>query len=180
MTKKNHDKQQETEQVIESVSFEELNKALTEENEELIKEAEQAVKKAEHYLNQVNILKKDFDNYKRRTAENLQNAKNDAIAEAVEKFLPTLDTFDRAAQMVKDTETLTSLNLILKQFQKALSETGVVEIDCLDKPFDPAFADALLKTEAGEDKKGIVVQVLAKGYMLKEKVIRHAQVVVGV
>lgn len=182
MTKKNTQPKEtnEVNETNEMIKLQTLNQALTEENEQLIKDTEQMTKKTEQYLSQISILKKDFDNFKRRSSETLQNAKDEGAVVIVEKLLPVLDTFDRAAQMVKEQSTIEALNLVKKQFQKALSEAGVVEIDCLNTPFDPNFADALLKVEVDEDKKGLIIEVLAKGYMLGERIIRHAQVSVGV
>jgi len=158
------------EMTVELKRLEELTQALAEENEALIEASERSA-------NQLSVLKRDFDNYKNRTRNAEQTANDDGKFFVIEKMLPILDTFDRAAKSLSEKE-LQSFNLVLRQFEKILAEAGVEEMEVLGLPFDPAVAEAVTAEESEE--KDTVLEVYLKGYKFKEKVLRHAKVKVGI
>ncbi len=71
------------------------------------------------------------------------------------------------------------VQLISQKFTEALRQKGVTEIEVLDKEFDAEEAEAVARFAAGEEKKGRVIDVVQTGYMLGDKVLRFAKVVVG-
>ena len=158
------------EMTVELKRLEELTQALAEENEALIEASERSA-------NQLSVLKRDFDNYKNRMRNAEQTANDDGKFFVIEKMLPILDTFDRAAKSLSEKE-LQSFNLVLRQFEKILAEAGVEEMEVLGLPFDPAVAEAVTAEESEE--KDTVLEVYLKGYKFKEKVLRHAKVKVGI
>ncbi len=121
----------------------------------------------------------DFINYKKRVAKE----KIDIIAFANEQLileqLEIIDNFERALESEKDKDSgfYKGVELILKQLVDKLSKFGLKEIEALDKPFDHNFHHAVMQEE-GENPDH-VCEVLQKGYMLKDKVIRPSMVKVS-
>lgn len=119
----------------------------------------------------------DFINYKRR----VEKEKADLIALSNEKIMlemiEILDNFERALTSEKesnDTPFYKGVGMIFKQLQDSLGKFGLEEIEALDEEFDPNFHHAVMQ-EDGENP-GCVMEVLQKGYKLKNKVIRPAMV----
>lgn len=159
-----------------------LVKALVDENETLIKEQKELNKKIEKgngYLDQLTHMKSDFENFKRRTNAARDNSKDEGKIFVIEKILPVLDTFDRAQQSLKGKPELEAFNMVHRQFDKALKEMGLEEVEVLGETFDPNLSYAIAKEEAGEENVGKVVEVMSKGYKFKDKIVRYSQVKVG-
>lgn len=127
----------------------------------------------------------EFENFRRRTAkEKLDMIKtaNESMATAL---LPVMDDFERAIkafeQEEKDASVQEGIQLIYNKLSKTLEQKGVVVMDL--KPgddFDAEYQEAITQIPAPDEKlKGKVVDVIEKGYMLGEKVIRFAKVVIG-
>ena len=157
--------------------------ALREENEQLLAEQEQLknqIKKGDEYLNQLVILKSDFENYRRRTTSNAESAKADGRMEVVEKIFPILDTFDKARQMLS-AEQMATFNLVAKQFETILSQIGVEKMETLGKEFDPQTSSAVYKQIVDtREQDGLVLEEYASGYRYGDKILRYATVSVGV
>ena len=156
---------------------------LTKENEILIKEQaelKKQIEKGNSYLDMLAALKSDFENYRRRTNAQAENSEKEGRLFVIKKLLPVLDTFDRAGEML-DEVTMTTFNLTVRQFDKVLADCGVEVIDVLGQPFDPATANAVHSLETDkEEEKNVVLEVYANGYRYGDKVLRYAQVCVGV
>lgn len=126
-------------------------------------------------------LAADFQNYKRR----IEKEKSDIYAYANEKIvvglLDVIDNFERALDHSNGSiEGFTEgMNLIFKQLKGVLEKSGVEEITAKDEMFDPNFHHAVLTDNSVEYESGKVTQVLQKGYMLNNKVIRPAMVKVA-
>ena len=156
--------------------------ALVAENENLMKQQEELNKKIEkgnEYLDQLALLKRDFDNYKRRTQNNQDDAKKQGKVEVVEKILPILDTFARAEESLKGQKEYDSFKMVSRQMEKILSEIGLEEVEVLGQDFDPNLSYAIMKEDAGEEKVGKVIEVLSKGFKFNDKIVRYSQVKVG-
>ncbi len=124
-------------------------------------------------------------NYRKRkdeeTARILKYAEEDVLA----GFLPILDNFERAITMDDNnfgdetSKFLEGFRLVYNQTKNLLEKFEVKEIDCLGKEFDPGMEQAI-STEKDESKpSGVVLKVYQKGYMYKDKVLRHAMVIVN-
>ena len=127
----------------------------------------------------------EMQNYRRRKDEEARSIIKFANEELIEKILPTLDNFERAMNL-DDNNLTDELSKFLEGFKmtyssliNVLNGLGLKEIESLDKPFDPVYHQAVLtdKDELKED--GIILDVLQKGYMLNEKVIRATLVKVN-
>lgn len=168
-------------EATENMVNEESSVETTDELETKLSELEQKIEEQkEKYLR----LFADFDNYKKRAAKERLELIKDAGREIMLVFLPVLDDFNRAIKASEgnqDAETLKEgLYLIYNKMQKSLEQEGLKAMESLGTEFDPELHDALTEIPApSEDLKGKVVDVIEDGYVLNEKIIRHAKVVVG-
>ena len=121
----------------------------------------------------------EFDNYKKRTQKEKEEIYSIAKADVVMSLLPVIDNFERAEKFSKDSGVEEGMALIKKQFAEFLKKIGVEEIEAEMKPFDPNFHNAVLHEDREDIPENTVVEVLQKGYILGEKVIRHAMVKVA-
>ncbi len=124
-------------------------------------------------------------NYKRRKEEEIERLLKYSNIELIKNILPILDNFERAVNMDDQNLTdevskfLAGFKMTYEEFRKVLTDFEVSEIDALNKPFDPELHEAVMVEEDKDKEPGIVLEVLQKGYMLKDKVIRPAMVKVN-
>ena len=129
-------------------------------------------------------LYSEFDNYRKRTSKERLELFKTAGQDILTDLLPVLDDFDRAMQNMDssdDTEAIqTGINLIYSKFKSILENKGLKHFKSIETEFDPEVHEAITKIPAPNKKlKGKVVDEIEKGYMLNDKVIRFAKVVVG-
>ncbi len=130
-------------------------------------------------------LMAEYDNYRKRTVKEREALYADSVIAVVKEWLPVIDNLDRAEQAALQAQgeearpIAEGVLLILKQASEALTRLGVREIDCLGKPFDPNQCDAVLHVEDESAQPSTVVEVLQKGYMRDDRVIRHSMVKVA-
>ena len=177
-------------QLIEiSQALTEENEAMKAENEKMLAELEEQkakYKRAEKIVAQANDvstlyqrLQVDFDNYRKRNQEFSVKAKEDAEIALGQKIVPVLDNFLRAIASEKLEET-NGFVLIARQFEKVLSELSIARIPALGEKFDILLHDAIMTVPAQkEEDDEKIVGVIAEGYCYKDKIIKHAQVVVS-
>ena len=161
---------------------------INEENVEIVEEQdnieqEQQTKKntalAEEYLNLARVIQADFDNYRKRSADQLAKARIDAIAETVEIMLPSLDAFKKAKENIKDETTLEGINMLEKAFNASLNKLGVQKIEAIGKQLDPNYHNVLAVAKDETQEDGIVLDEVQAGYIMDNKVIRCSQVLVN-
>ena len=129
-------------------------------------------------------LSADFDNYRKRTLKEKAEWTKQAGTEIYTSLLPVLDDFERAMASMSSSNDIHAVcqgvELIYNKFRDYLNQQGITEIDTMHKEFDTDLHDAVTKIPAPKKNlKGKVVDVIEKGYMLNDKVIRYAKVVVG-
>ncbi len=129
-------------------------------------------------------LSAEFDNYRKRTLREKIELSKLAGKDLLLKILPVMDDFERALSNMETSSDCVALkngiDLIYIKFSDFLNQNGVREIDALNSRFNVDLHDAVAKVPVQDEKdKGIVVEVLQKGYYLHDKVIRHSKVVVG-
>lgn len=132
------------------------------------------------YLRQV----AEFDNYRKRTLKEKTELILNGGEKVLSALLPVLDDLDRAMQNIEkstDVETLKEgVSLIMDKLTKTLQGQGLQKMDAIGKMFDTDFHEAVaLIPSTEESQKNHVIDCVQPGYMLNEKVIRHAKVVVG-
>jgi molecular chaperone GrpE len=129
-------------------------------------------------------LSAEFDNYRKRTLKEKMEISKYAGEELLKNILPIMDDFERALKHMDTSSDFKSvkegIDLIYAKFSEFLKQQDIREIDSLNSDFNVDLHDAVAKiTAPEEDKKGKVVDVVLKGYYLKDKVIRHSKVVIG-
>lgn len=124
-------------------------------------------------------------NFKKRKEEETSRIIKYAEEDILKNFLPILDNFERAISMDDNnlddevSKFLEGFKLMYKQLKELLNKFEVKEIECLDKEFDPSFEQAVTTGNDTDKESGIVLEVLQKGYMYKDRVLRTAMVKVN-
>lgn len=123
----------------------------------------------------------EFDNFKKRSQREKEELYAVAVCDTIEKLLPVLDNLERAVSVepeTADNTVLDGVKMIKKQFEDALTALGVSPIDAVGTPFDPEKHNAVM-TEESDQAENTVLAELMKGYLYKDKVIRHSMVKVS-
>ncbi|NLC26669.1 MAG: nucleotide exchange factor GrpE [Fastidiosipila sp.] len=127
----------------------------------------------------------EYDNYRRRTKNELEFLLQDASCAVVCELLPVLDSFESALNMegeagndLKESDS-TGISLIHKQLITALKKVGVEEIKALGEEFDPTLHQAVMSVEDENAGENEIVEVFQKGYRHGDRVIRHSMVKVA-
>lgn len=148
---------------------------------QMLQDREDALEKEKkEYL----FLMADFDNFKKRTLREKSEIIKNGAENVLKGILPILDDFERGIEAIKDDATAVSvkegMELIYNKFVKYLQQNGVKEIPTEDAVFDVDLHEAIAMVPVDdESKKGKIIDTIAKGYTLNDKVIRHAKVAVG-
>lgn len=120
----------------------------------------------------------DTENVKRRLQTEADTNKKYRIQSFAKEILPAIDNLERALAASDDSESQLKkgVEMIYNQLIKSLKDEGVEEIDCLNKKFDPNFEQSIMVEKKEGVEPGVVIEVLQKGYMLKDRVLRAAMV----
>lgn len=140
-------------------------------------ELEIALKSAEEFKNMAQRIQAEFDNYRKRNADAVRNARNDGVDDVIAMFFPVLDNFERGMKAVEESAK-TGMELIYKQILAVFEKLEVKEIEALGQEFDPKFHHAIARCD-DEENANIIVEVFQKGYLRKNKVLRPAMVKVA-
>ena len=129
-------------------------------------------------------LRAEFDNYRKRTMREKADLIKMGGEGALKNLLPVIDDFERALQNIPTTEEVKALRegveLIYTKFINYLGQQGVKAIEAVGKPFDTEEFEAIATIPAPQPElKGKVIDCVQTGYVLYDKVLRHARVVVG-
>ena len=145
---------------------------------------ETAQEEIEQLKTQILYKTAEFDNYRKRTLKEKAELILNGGEKAVSAILPVIDDMERAMENGAKTDDPAVLRegmeLIYNKFMKALEGLGVKKIDTDDADFNTDMHEAVAMVPGmGDDKKGKVIDCLQTGYMLNDKIIRHAKVAVG-
>ena len=129
-------------------------------------------------------LSAEFDNYRKRTLKERMEMMKNAGEDILINFLPIMDNIERAKVSIEEAKEIEAIkegiNLIHKNINDFLTGRGIAEINAKGEVFDTDLHEAITKIPAPEENlKGKVVDVIEKGYKIKDKVLRYAKVVVG-
>ena len=147
----------------------------------MLEEAQQMVREEkDKYLR----LSAEFDNYRKRTLKEKAELIKNGGEKTLTAILPVLDDFERALKNLESSEETKAMKegveLIFSKFQKILGQEGLQKIETEGQAFDTDFHEAIALIPApSEDLKGKILDCVQTGYMLNEKVIRHAKVAVA-
>lgn len=149
---------------------------------ERIKELEEKVKALEEQNLRTNA---ELINYRKRKDEEISKMLKYSNEDIVREILPIVDNFERAISMDDDnledevSKFLSGFKMIYCKLVSILEKNGVKAIDGANKPFDPTYHQAVMTEQKEGTEAGMVIEVLQKGYLLKDKVIRPAMVKVS-
>ena len=125
----------------------------------------------------------EFENYKRRTENDQFNLINYAAESFIIKLLPVVDDFERSMEHIDDIESTKSvkdgIKLVYEKLLKLLSEQGVKKMQTKGEPFNVDYHDALMQRKDDSVPPHTVLEEIESGYMYRDKVIRHAKVIVS-
>lgn len=171
------DNQEETAQ--EEVQAEELTV-----EEQLTKDLEEAQQTIDDLKDKHLRLSAEFDNYRKRTLKEKAELIKNGAEKTLSAILPILDDFERAIKNMETSEENKAMKegveLIYTKFLKVLGQEGLQKIETEEKDFDTDFHEAIAMIPApSEELKGKILDCVQTGYMLNDKVIRHAKVAVA-
>ena len=128
-------------------------------------------------------LQAEFDNFRKRTIKEKMELVERGSEGAWKAVLPVLDDIERAVAASAKSEDIVALRegeaLVMKKFESVLNAANITAIDCVGKPFNEEEQEAVARFAAGEDKRGLVIDCVQRGYKMGEHVLRYAKVVVG-
>jgi len=149
--------------------------------EKLREELDGAKEQSADYLDKLRRNMAEFDNFKKRTAKEKSTMFDDGVREVAEKLIPILDNFELAVNAAANREDnfFKGVEMILRQLKLMFFDLGIEEIAALGAQFDPNFHNAV--SHIADDAFGTneVVEEMRKGYLYKDKIIRHSMVKVA-
>jgi molecular chaperone GrpE len=147
---------------------------------EVVDELGQAQRERDEYLDALQRLKAEFDNYRKRVAREGAALAAHASERRVRELVPVLDDLERALEFAaahEEAQLEDGVRLVHRALADALAREGLAEIET-DGKFDPHTQEALL-SQPSESEEGTVIQVLQKGYRLGDRIVRPARVVIS-
>ena len=143
------------------------------------KPAEEQIDWKDQYIR----LQAEFDNFRKRTLREKMELVQSGGSDVLKAILPILDDMQRATAASEKSDDIVALRegerLVVQKFIDTLRHLRVVEIEAVGKEFDENLHEAVARFAAGDDMRGKVIDVIERGYLLGEKVLRFAKVVVG-
>ncbi len=150
-----------------------------EEENPLVAQLEQAETRAADYLDSLQRERAAFQNYKKRVERERTEQAITTAGNVLSRLLPVIDDFHRAMDAVPEGERdqwFEGVRLIQRKLDQFLVSEGVTEIEALGAPFDPNYHEAIGVDPGSDAESGTVTQVLQRGYLHKERVLRPAMV----
>lgn len=152
----------------------------TESLKNMLNEAQQALEKEKkEYL----FLMAEFDNFRKRTLKEKADLLRNGAESAMKGILPIVDDFERGLEAIKETSDAEAvkegMTLIYNKFVKYLEQNGVKAMVTNGQDYDADLHEAVALVPGDEANKGKIIDTMQKGYMLNDKVLRHAKVAVG-
>ena len=189
MTKKKESKQKESEEKKSLPEMTALEKRLAEkaalEPEEETSCGPGNLNEAQQQIDELNErvvrLTADYDNYRKRAQRDKIEARQFANQGILEKLLPVLDNFEMAIIAVKDADPSVrdGVQMIYDQLLSVLKAEGVEPVDAVGKQFDPNLHEAISQEESDEVEEGEVISQIQRGFILNDRLVRPARVVVA-
>jgi molecular chaperone GrpE len=138
---------------------------------------------AQRFREQLLRTAADFDNHKKRSRREMDDAERRAREELLRDLLPVFDNLERAAQHAGQASDMKSLadgiSMVLRMFTDTLGRIGIERIQAVGEPFDPALHEAVQQLETSEYPPGSVAAEVQPGYRFGERLVRPAMVVVA-
>ena len=171
---------QNAEDVVEKAEEVEVAEEVAPEENEEAKKLADAEAKAADYLDRWQRLMAEFDNYRKRSEKEKADSYDYAVSNTIAELLPVIDNFERALKVESTDKSLfAGVEMIYKQIIGLLEKMHVTPIEAVGKEFDPNLHNAIMHIDDEAFGENIVAEELQKGYLYKEKVIRHSLVKVA-
>ena len=171
------------EEAVKSEEAEKKEKKKSKKTDTEIAELKETVLAKEQEIAELNDkylrLYAEYDNFRRRSVKERESIYFDAKSDTLKNILPILDNMERATAFTEADKILEGMKLILKSFNENFAKMDVKEIEALGKTFDPNVHYAVMHVEDESFGENEVVEVLQKGYICGDKVIRYAMVKVA-
>ncbi|HKI79856.1 MAG TPA: nucleotide exchange factor GrpE [Ignavibacteriaceae bacterium] len=180
MSKKHHDKESKEEKIKTEKSEKEIAKDNENSSDGKIESLENEIEELKDKL-----LRKaaEFENYKRRTENDQINLIKYGGENLILKLLPVIDDFERSMQHMENAKDVNAIKdgikLVYDKLIKMLNDQGIKKIEAVGKPFDVDYHEALMQRKDDNFPPHTVLDELEKGYMYKDRVIRHSKVIVS-
>lgn len=147
-------------------------------------ELEVAQREAKESYDRFLRVSAEFENYKKRSAREMNEFRKYANESLLRELLPIIDNLERAIDSsINDTEAndcvVEGVDMTLKELLKVLEKFVVTPIDAMGKPFDPTFHEAVMQEETDDHPDNVVLNELQKGYMIHDRLLRPSMVVVS-
>ncbi len=151
---------------------------------EMVEKVETLEKEAKETHDRLLRVSAEFENYKKRAAREMNDFRKFANESFVKAMLPVIDNLDRAIESSNnakhaDSSMVEGVNMTLKEILKVLEQFGVKRFDSLGNTFDPGLHQAVMQVETEGHAENSVVKELQKGYMIHDRLLRPAMVVVS-
>ncbi|MFW5908702.1 MAG: nucleotide exchange factor GrpE [Desulfosalsimonas sp.] len=156
----------------------------SENTEELKKDLASAKAEAAETYDRLLRLSAEFENYKKRVQRQMEDHKKYANEELIKDLLSVVDNLERALNAAgenqKDTASMAEgIEMTLNEILKILKKHNVTRVEAMGKPFDPTYHEAIMQEETDEYPENTVIGEMQKGYLLHDRLIRPAMVVVS-
>lgn len=181
--------EEKTTEEVKETEDEELVEEVVEEDEEEIVEDINEESEVDLLRKEVDKLKNDYarayadtENLKKRLMNEAEQTRKYRIQSFAKEIVPVIDNLERALKVEANENNqalLKGVQMVYDQLINALKQEGVEEVDCLNKPFDANFAQAIMMEKVEGVESGVVIEVLQKGYVLKDRILRPAMVKVS-
>jgi molecular chaperone GrpE len=152
--------------------------------EEPISEIEESGRLASEYLDHLQRLQAEFDNYKKRVDREKSELIEYASAELVSELIDIMENLERGVASAKGSDDIDSIvkgmEMVSTQLKDILGSRGLKPIEAVGKKFDPHYHEAMMMTPTDEYPYNTVIEEFQQGYMIKDKVIRYSKVRVSV
>jgi molecular chaperone GrpE len=130
-------------------------------------------------------LAADFENFRKRTQKEKEDLDLNVRCATIQQLLPVIDNFERARSHIKpqndgEMNIHKSYQGVYKQMVECLKQLGVSPMRPEGEPFDPSLHEAVMREATAEHEEGMVIEELVRGYMLGDRVLRHAMVKVAI
>lgn len=178
--KKNIDKEKE---VVNEQEDKSVKKSKSARRSATTKKVNELIEKNKEINDKYLRLYSEFDNYRKRTIKEKIDLQKSASQDLIADLLPVIDDFERALQAFEehkvDDEAIKGIELIYNKMFNLLVQKGLEPMNSMGTDFNTDYHEAITNIQVDDDMKGKVVDVIQKGYLLNDKVLRFAQVVVG-
>lgn len=163
----------------ESTKIQELEKTIQQLEDNLSLEKENA----KEYLTHLKYLQADFENYRKRSQKEFQEAVSRSNEKLLSCLIGVLDDFENAILAGETTENkealLEGVRMVHKNLEKVLTQEGLIRLECVGQAFDPNLHEILTQVPTKEHQNGIVLEEARKGFIFKGKVLRPSVVKVA-